>query len=162
MTNLYRVLELDTKNRQNITKAQIREAYVNLALRHSDKGGDNTAFQEISNAYRVLYDENKRKQYDADNDTQDRQIIIISQLISTIVKMEPEFLKKIAFIGGGCSLVLGFVSLLAEDDFTLGARLGLAVSIENFKYEILSLVDKNHRRDVALYLDQIIENIKSQ
>mgnify|MGYP001582858181 FL=1 len=43
---------------------EIKKAYKKLALKHHpDKGGDAEKFKEISEAYAVLSDENKRKQY---------------------------------------------------------------------------------------------------
>jgi DnaJ-class molecular chaperone len=45
----------------------IRKAYKKLAMKHHpDRGGDTSLFQEISAAYDVLGDANKRAQYDAE------------------------------------------------------------------------------------------------
>lgn len=53
---------------KNATQEQIKKAFKELAKRyHPDVGGpeaDQEKFKEISNAYSVLSDENKRKQYD--------------------------------------------------------------------------------------------------
>ncbi|CAN7993254.1 unnamed protein product [Ixodes hexagonus] len=62
----YRILEVP----RNATAEDIRRAYRRLALRwHPDKNPDNkeeadTRFKEISEAYEVLSDETKRRQYD--------------------------------------------------------------------------------------------------
>lgn len=50
---------------KNATASQIKKAYKKLAMKHHpDKGGDEEMFKKISQAYSVLSDENKRKQYD--------------------------------------------------------------------------------------------------
>ncbi|MEK6856840.1 MAG: molecular chaperone DnaJ, partial [Nanoarchaeota archaeon] len=47
------------------SKEEIKKSYKKLALKyHPDKGGDAEKFKEISEAYAVLSDESKRKQYD--------------------------------------------------------------------------------------------------
>lgn len=47
------------------TQAEIKKAYRSLVkTHHPDKGGDETAFKEIAEAYEVLSDEKKRKDYD--------------------------------------------------------------------------------------------------
>ncbi|KAK1741947.1 DnaJ C-terminal domain-containing protein [Skeletonema marinoi] len=47
------------------TKKEIRKAYMKLSrTHHPDKGGDEHKFKEISAAYEILSDEDKRAQYD--------------------------------------------------------------------------------------------------
>src|SRR3989344_2935665 len=47
------------------SKDEIKKTYKKLALQHHpDRGGDAEKFKEISEAYAVLSDDNKRKQYD--------------------------------------------------------------------------------------------------
>lgn len=50
---------------QNASKEDIKRAYKKLAVQHHpDKGGDPEVFKEISNAYSILSDEEKRSRYD--------------------------------------------------------------------------------------------------
>ena len=58
---LYELLEID----KNASQDEIKKAYRKLAVQnHPDKGGDQEKFKEISNAYQVLSDENKKRTYD--------------------------------------------------------------------------------------------------
>ena len=60
-TKLYETLEVD----KNATQKEIRKSYMKLSrTHHPDKGGDEHMFKEISAAYEILSDEDKRKQYD--------------------------------------------------------------------------------------------------
>jgi len=60
-TKLYETLEVE----KTATAAQIKKAYRKLAVKHHpDKGGDEHKFKEISAAYEILSDEEKRKNYD--------------------------------------------------------------------------------------------------
>lgn len=50
---------------KNATKEEIKKAFRKLAHKyHPDKGGDPQKFKEINEAYQVLSDDKKRKQYD--------------------------------------------------------------------------------------------------
>lgn len=63
-TNLYEILELN----KNATKEEIKASYKRLALKyHPDKNKHPEAeerFKEISEAYKVLSDDDNRKTYD--------------------------------------------------------------------------------------------------
>merc|ERR1719174_2515983 len=60
-TKFYKLLEVD----KNASSADIKKAYRKLAIKHHpDKGGDPEVFKEITRAYEVLSDEEKRKTYD--------------------------------------------------------------------------------------------------
>lgn len=51
--------------KKNCTTEEVKKAYKKLAMvHHPDKGGDPEKFKEISRAYEVLADEEKRKMYD--------------------------------------------------------------------------------------------------
>jgi DnaJ-class molecular chaperone len=59
--DLYEVLGVT----RDATSSDIKKAYMKLARKHHpDKGGDKGKFQEISKAYEVLSDENKKDKYD--------------------------------------------------------------------------------------------------
>ena len=61
MKNLYEILAVA----KDATAEQIKKAYRKLAMKHHpDKGGDELQFKELSKAYSVLSDEDKRKRYD--------------------------------------------------------------------------------------------------
>ena len=65
MTNLYSILELTN----TATSEDIKKSYRKLALKyHPDKpSGNECKFKEISHAYDVLIDKDKRASYDAPN-----------------------------------------------------------------------------------------------
>ena len=61
MPNHYETLGVD----KNATQDELKKAYRKLSKEHHpDKGGDEEKFKEISEAYSVLSDPEKRKQYD--------------------------------------------------------------------------------------------------
>jgi len=60
-TKFYKVLEVD----KNASEKEIKTAYRKLAVKHHpDKGGDQEKFKEITRAYEVLSDSDKRRKYD--------------------------------------------------------------------------------------------------
>merc|ERR1719426_222912 len=60
-TKFYKLLEVD----KNATEPEIKKAYRKLAVKHHpDKGGDPEKFKEITRAYEVLSDPDKRSKYD--------------------------------------------------------------------------------------------------
>jgi molecular chaperone DnaJ len=62
MKNYYEILGIEEK----ATQEEIKKVYRKLAVQHHpDKGGDENKFKEISEAYEILGDESKRKNYDA-------------------------------------------------------------------------------------------------
>jgi len=57
----YKVLEVE----KNATDTEIKKAYKKMAIKHHpDKGGDQEKFKEITRAYEVLSDSDKRSKYD--------------------------------------------------------------------------------------------------
>merc|ERR1719326_257782 len=60
-TKFYKLLEVE----KNASEAEIKKAYRKLAVKHHpDKGGDPEKFKEITRAYEVLSDSDKRSKYD--------------------------------------------------------------------------------------------------
>lgn len=71
MKDYYKILGVD----RNASQDEIKKAYRRLAHKyHPDKshGGDEAKFKEINEAYQVLGDENKRRQYDQFGQTFDQ------------------------------------------------------------------------------------------
>ena len=61
MKNYYKILCV----KNNANKQEIKRAYRKLAIKnHPDKGGSDEKFKEISEAYEILSDDNKRYKYD--------------------------------------------------------------------------------------------------
>jgi len=68
MKDFYEILGVE----KTATKAQIKKAYRKLAkIHHPDKGGDEDVFKNISKAYEVLTDPDKRERYDRGEYTDD-------------------------------------------------------------------------------------------
>ena len=60
--NYYDILGVDKK----ASKEEVKKAFRKLAQKHHpDKGGDEAKFKEITEAYSVLSDEKKRREYDS-------------------------------------------------------------------------------------------------
>merc|ERR1719316_1173618 len=60
-TKFYKLLEVE----KNAGEAEIKKAYRKMAVKHHpDKGGDPEKFKEITRAYEVLGDSEKRSKYD--------------------------------------------------------------------------------------------------
>ncbi|HFC10659.1 MAG TPA: hypothetical protein ENJ75_00460, partial [Candidatus Kaiserbacteria bacterium] len=58
----YAVLGVDKK----ATKDEIKKAFRKLAQKHHpDKGGDEAKFKEITEAYSILSDDKRRREYDS-------------------------------------------------------------------------------------------------
>ena len=61
MKDLYGLLGVD----KNVDDNTLKKAYRKMAVKHHpDKGGDEQNFKDISEAYEILSDQNKRKTYD--------------------------------------------------------------------------------------------------
>jgi curved DNA-binding protein len=57
----YKILNVE----KNASQEEIKKNYRKLSLKtHPDKGGDENKFKELNEAFQVLGDENKRKEYD--------------------------------------------------------------------------------------------------
>lgn len=70
---LYDILQVDKNSSQDEIKKKFKKLAV---LHHPDKGGEPEKFKEITSAYEILSDENKRKQYDMIGDNENLQDIL--------------------------------------------------------------------------------------
>jgi DnaJ-class molecular chaperone len=70
---LYEILQVDN----NASQEDIKKKFRKLAVQHHpDKGGNPDKFTEITNAYEILSNENKRKQYDMIGDNENLKDIL--------------------------------------------------------------------------------------
>jgi DnaJ-class molecular chaperone len=70
---LYEILQVNN----NASQEDIKKKFKKLAVQHHpDKGGDVDKFKEITNAYEILSDDNKRKQYDMIGDNENLKDIL--------------------------------------------------------------------------------------
>jgi len=70
---LYEILQINN----NASQEDIKKKFRKLAVQHHpDKGGNPEKFAEITNAYEILSDENKRKQYDMIGDNENLKDIL--------------------------------------------------------------------------------------
>ncbi|KXS21453.1 DnaJ-domain-containing protein [Gonapodya prolifera JEL478] len=115
----YEVLEVP----RNATPQQIREAYRRLALlNHPDKDPGNPnlvqKFQVIADAYTVLYDPERRKEYDARRRTRNNHVDpnrLFADAFDELLRPEMERVGRqnkgtsYAAIGGASGAGLGFI-----------------------------------------------------
>ena len=79
MENLYNILEVN----EQATQDEIKKSYRKLAMEHHpDKGGSEDKFKKISEAYEILGDENKRKDYDYNRNNPNRGSSIFDEFFS--------------------------------------------------------------------------------
>ena len=160
--DLYSILEV----KENSTLNDIKKAYKKLALKyHPDKTNNNTTskFIEISNAYNILSDENKRKEYnnilkksnykygdrfnkynDINNDKCKDDNIIENMLDNLKSLIRDEYYQKILLIFGDKiinilleSKDLSFNSLVFNYNF-----LDIDITVEYTLEEVINLKEK--------------------
>jgi len=89
--NFYNILDIPT----NASKLDIKRAYHKLALMyHPDKNKTNNSdkFQQINIAYNILYDDNKREQYDKLTIKQRMNInIIFKELLEKLINRQNNY-----------------------------------------------------------------------
>ena len=55
---------------KNASKDEIKKSFYKLAAKyHPDKGGDEAKFKEVNEAYQILSDDKKRREYDTYGET---------------------------------------------------------------------------------------------
>jgi len=128
MTDLYALLEIE----RDATPEEIKKAYRRMARKlHPDVSDDpdcNEKFQAAKEAYEVLSDENKRKQYDATGEFQKTQPIG-PQATQTIIQFYMQLLEKNEY-----SLGKNYDELVKQT--ISNQRLMMSVSRKKFKDQI--------------------------
>jgi preprotein translocase subunit Sec63 len=100
----YKLLGID----KSASADDIKKAFRKLAHQyHPDKnGGDDKKFKEISEAYSVLSDENKRKQYDAYGSNYSVAVLKVSTFLASIKVATVKVLNLISVIFSVTSLAV--------------------------------------------------------
>jgi len=144
--DLYSILEV----KENSTLNDIKKAYKKLALKyHPDKTNmDSTKFIEISNAYSILSDENKRKEYNnilkRSNHKYKDENIIENMLDNLKSLIKDEYYQKILLIFGDKLInillengSLSFNSLIFNHNF-----LDIDITVKYTLEEVINLKEK--------------------
>tara|TARA_Y100001958_G_C21179359_1_gene509551 strand:- start:887 stop:1342 length:456 start_codon:yes stop_codon:yes gene_type:complete len=125
MKDYYKILEVD----RDCETDQIKKSYKKLALKyHPDKNnGDDTKFKEISEAYEVLSDNNRRSQYDY-NSSHDINFSTFGHQF-----MKPDDLFKQIFQNSDLDILAGFMKddNISSNSFT--KSVSSSVTIQNGK-----------------------------
>lgn len=125
MKDYYKTLEVD----RDCETEEIKKTYKKLALKyHPDKNnGDDTKFKEISEAYEVLSDNNRRSQYDY-NSSHDINFSTFGHKF-----MNPDDLFKQIFQNSDLDILAGFMNddNISSNSFT--KSVSSSVTIQNGK-----------------------------
>ena len=125
MKDYYKILEVE----RGCETEQIKKSYKKLALKyHPDKNnGDDTKFKEISEAYEVLSDNNRRSQYDY-NSSHDINFSTFGHQF-----MKPDDLFKQIFQNSDLDILASFMK---DDNFSSNSftkSVSSSVTIQNGK-----------------------------
>jgi len=146
--DLYSILEVE----ENSTLNDIKKAYKKLALKyHPDKTNTNSTskFIEISNAYNILSDENKRKEYNnilkKGNKNNPKNVNIIENMLDNLKSIiRDEYYQKILLIFGDKIInillenkSLSFNSLVFNYNF-----LDIDITVKYTLEEVINLKEK--------------------
>jgi len=109
----YQVLEVS----KSASPEELRKSYISLSLKyHPDKSADTTdKFQEIANAYSVLSDPVKRKEYDVSLLMNQKDVdplqLFTSVFDDLLIPQVPNPVYFFQLIGAIAGLILGFIIL---------------------------------------------------
>lgn len=116
----------------NATKAEIKKAYKKLASKyHPDReGGDTKKFQEITHAYEILSDDERRERYDLSGDETEgpdpyeMAVLSLSEIFIEIA--EAQGFKKKNYIPEIQQAIKDGIKKLSRDKKKLGKKLKMA------------------------------------
>lgn len=161
MKNPYEILEVNA----DATDEEIKKAYRKKAQEsHPDKGGDTELFQEISKAYSILSNAEKRDHFDATGEEKQNNIegevigSLVQIVMSTIQNYDPKY-NNLITIAQGMVEQQQARHIASKDAFTNQLeRLKDAssrISVTEGKENLLSSAILSHIKDVEAQIAEI-------
>ena len=148
MKNYYKILELNN----NCSEDDIKKQYKILAMKyHPDKGGDEEKFKDVSEAYQVLIDSNKRTNYNNNINNELNSVVDANDLFK-------------AFFSGNNNNIFNYRESLSRNKSNINIDKlfnNLSLNINNINNNII-----NETRQIYMLgnikLEKIIQNKNGQ